>query len=101
MAEVAGADAVADWCSGLTLAAYSGLALPGVDDLFDIENLLPELVIGLGLALIVGNGLAWWNQRRGKTPQGVENPRFRGGRVAFLMVIGILMTTWGTVSLLS
>jgi uncharacterized iron-regulated membrane protein len=71
----------------------------GVGDLFDIENLLPELVVGLGLALLVGNGLAFWNHRRGKTPGGVENPEFRGARVAFLSVVGLLMTVWGAVSL--
>ena len=73
----------------------------GVGDLFDIENLLPELVIGLGLALLVGNGLAWWKHRQGKTPEGVENPQYRGARVAFLVVVGLLMTGWGAVSLFS
>ena len=70
-------------------------------DIFDFENLLPELIVGLGLALLVGNGLAWWRHRQGKTPSGVENPEYRGGRVVFLMVVGVLMTTWGTVSLLT
>jgi hypothetical protein len=72
-----------------------------VGDLFDIDNLLPELVVGLGLALLVGNGLAFFNHRRGKTPHGVENPEYRGARVAFLAVVGLLMTAWGTVSLFS
>ena len=68
-------------------------------DLFDIENLLPELVVGLGLALIVGNGLAWWKHRRGVTP--VEGGEYRAGRVVFLVLVGVLMTVWGTVSLLT
>ncbi len=70
-------------------------------DIFDSENLLPELIVGLGLALLVGNGLAWWRHRQGKTPSGVVNPEYRGGRVVFLIVVGALMTTWGTVSLLT
>jgi hypothetical protein len=75
--------------------------VPEVGDIFDFENLLPELIIGLGLALIVGNGLAWWRHRQGRVPQGVENPQYRGGRVVFLMVVGALMTAWGAVSLLT
>jgi hypothetical protein len=77
----------------------TALPLAAVVDLFDIENLLPELVLGLGLALLVGNGLAWWKHRRGETPRGVEGATYRGGRVAFLVVVGLLMTTWGAVSL--
>jgi len=72
-----------------------------VGDLFDIENLLPELIVGLGLALIVGNGLAWWKNRKGETPAGVESPSYRAGRVAFLIMVGLLMTVWGVVSLLT
>ena len=73
--------------------------MPRVGDIFDFENLLPELIIALGLALLLGNGLAWWKHRRGQTPEGVENPHYRAGRVVFLMVVGLLMTAWGAVSL--
>jgi hypothetical protein len=72
-----------------------------VGDIFDFENLLPELVVGLGLALIVGNGLAWWRHQQGRVPQGVDNPQYRAGRVVFLIVVGVLMTAWGAVSLLT
>ncbi len=73
--------------------------MPRVGDILDFENLLPELIVGLGLALLLGNGLAWWNHRRGKTPRGVENPQYRSGRVLFLIVVGLVMTAWGAVSL--
>jgi UPF0716 family protein affecting phage T7 exclusion len=70
-----------------------------VGDLFDFENLLPEMVLALGLALIIGNGLAWWKHRQGETPEGVENPSFRAGRVVFLVVVGVLLAVWGAVTL--
>lgn len=73
--------------------------MAGVVDIFDFENLLPELVVALGLALIVGNGLAWWKHRQGAAPEGVENARFRPGRVIFLVSVGVLLTTWGTLTL--
>jgi uncharacterized iron-regulated membrane protein len=70
-----------------------------VGDFLDFENLLPELIVGLGLALLLGNGLAWWKHRQGKAPQGMESSAYRKGRVAFLMVVGLVMTLWGAVSL--
>jgi hypothetical protein len=72
-----------------------------VGDLFDIENLLPELILALGLALLIGNGLAWWKNRRGETPAGVSEAVFRPGRVLWLMAVGALLTVWGLVSLIA
>lgn len=69
-------------------------------ELLGIDDLLPELIIGIGLALLIGNGLAWWKHRQGQTPEGVEAPQFRPGRVRFLLVVGLLMTVWGLVSLI-
>lgn len=70
-------------------------------DFLDIENLFPELVLALGLALVIGNGLAWWKHRKGETPAGVEDARYRPGRVIFLTAIGLLLTTWGAATLLT
>lgn len=73
--------------------------MPPVGDLFDFENLVPELILALGLALLIGNGLAWWKQRRGEAPKDVPDAIYRPGRVGFLMVVGLLLTIWGAATL--
>lgn len=70
-------------------------------DLFDFENLLPEMILALGLALLLGNAAAWWKHRRGETPEGVEEARYQPARVVFLSVIGLVLTVWGAVTLLA
>lgn len=99
MAELAGADA--DPGGAFTGEAYSWLAWFAVSDFFDVGTLLPELITGVGLALLLGNGLAWWRHRRGETPAGVEGAGYRSGRVLFLLVVGLIITTWGLVTLLN
>lgn len=69
-------------------------------DILGLDTIFAEMVLGLGLALIIGNGLAWWKHRRGEKPNGVEGD-FRPGRVWFLMAVGMLMAVWGTASVLA
>jgi hypothetical protein len=78
-----------------------GSTVATVGDLFDIENLLPEMIVALGLALVIGNGVAWLKNRKGETPTGVPDATFRRGRVLWLMVVGVLLTIWGLVTLLT
>ncbi len=69
-------------------------------DILGLDSLVAEMVTGLGLALIVGNLLAWRKHRAGETPAGVSGS-YRPGRVRFLLVVGVLMTIWGVSSLLA
>ena len=75
--------------------------MPFVGDLFDFENLLPEMILALGAALLIGNGLAWWKHRRGETPKDVPDAVYRPGRVYFLMAVGVVLLVWGAVTLIT
>lgn len=77
------------------------VTVTSVGDLFDFENLIPELILALGLALLLGNGLAWFKHRRGEVPGGVAEAQYRPGRVRFLMAVGVLLTIWGGLTLLN
>ncbi len=81
------------------MARIFGITVADVTDIFDMQSLFPELVLGLGLALLLGNAFAWWKHRRGEAPAGVEEASYRRGRVIFLMLVGVVMTVWGAVTL--
>lgn len=70
-------------------------------DLLGVDDLLPELILALGVALLLGNGLAWVRHRQGKVPAEVEGATFRPGRVAFLLLVGLVLTVWGAMSLIA
>ncbi len=61
------------------------------------DTLFAELTLGLGLALVVGNGYAWYKASRGERPDEIEG-EFRRGRVVFLILIGMIMSIWGALS---
>src|SRR5918995_7226556 len=74
LAVVAGADAEDQSFTSQTLSVVTVAA---VGDILDFENLLPELILALGLALVIGNGLAWWKSRKGEAPKDVEDAEYR------------------------
>ncbi len=68
-------------------------------DVFDIQALFPEVVLALGAALVGGNGLALWHERRGNRP--TEAPPLRKGRARFLLAVGLIMAAWGLATLVT
>ena len=70
---------------------------PDMTEALGLDEIFAEMVLGLGLAILVGNGLAWYRHRRGEKPEGAQG-EFRTGRVWFLLVVGMLMTAWGAAS---
>jgi hypothetical protein len=71
-------------------------------DFIGVDTLLAELTVALGLAVLIGNGLAFYKARRGEKPEGVEeSAEFRTSRALFLMAAGVVITIWGVGSILS
>ena len=63
------------------------------------ENLLPYLVLALGGALLVGNGLALL--RPPPEPKEGELTRAPVARSAVMMVVGLVATIWALATLTS
>lgn len=69
-------------------------------DIIGFDQIFPELILGVGLALLIGNGLAMWKHRKGERPEGAEG-EFRPSRAWFLSSVGVVMAVWGAVSIFS
>ncbi|HEY5652735.1 MAG TPA: hypothetical protein VIW46_14915 [Acidimicrobiia bacterium] len=64
-----------------------------------LDTLFAEMIFAIGLAIILGNGYAYYRHRRGERPDDAEEgAEFNTGRVLFLSVVGALMATWGGIS---
>ncbi len=65
-----------------------------------LDSLFAEMIFAIGLAIIIGNAYAFYQHRRGVRPDDVdEDARFNTGRVVFLSIVGVLMATWGGISI--
>ncbi len=70
-------------------------------DIFDVNLLLPQMLLAVGLAMIVGNGIAWFKHRRGQAPKGVGDAQFRPGRAVWMLVVGVILSVWAGITLLT
>ncbi len=71
-----------------------------VIDILGLNDLLAQLILAVGAAMVLGNGFAIYTARKGEAPQGVDG-EFRKGRAWWLMGVGILIAVWGIASLVS
>lgn len=69
-------------------------------DIFNVNELLAQLMLALGAALVAGNAYALLQERRGARPKDMEG-ELRRGRAWWLMVVGIVITVWALASLLA
>jgi hypothetical protein len=67
-------------------------------DILGLDSLLAQLVLGLGAAMVLGNGYAIYQHRRGRAPHGAAGG-FRAARAWWLLGVGIVILAWGTASL--
>ena len=72
----------------------------GMEELLDLNLLIKQIALALGAAMVIGNGYAIIQHKRGKVPKG-ESGDFRAGRAYWLLTVGLVIAIWGAVSLLS
>ncbi len=69
-------------------------------ELLGLDDLLAQMILAVGAAMVIGNGFAIIQHRRGKHPKG-ETGEFRGARATWLLAVGLLITLWGFGSLVT
>ena len=71
-----------------------------VVDILGLNDLLAQLILAVGAAMILGNGFAIYQHKKGNTPKGAEGP-FNSVRAWWLFGVGVLIAIWGIASLVS
>ena len=69
-----------------------------VAELLGLNDLLAQLVLAIGAAMVLGNGAAIWVHSRGRRPKQAEGD-FRATRAWWLLAVGLLIAVWGIASL--
>ncbi len=76
----------------------TSLLAQSVVDILGLNDLLAQLILAVGAAMILGNGFAIYQASRGNAPKGAEG-EFRAGRAWWLLGVGTFITVWGIASL--
>ena len=71
-----------------------------MEEILNLNALVKQMALAFGLAMVLGNGFAIIQNRRGKAPSGEEG-EFRAVRAWWLFTVGALIAIWGAASLLS
>ena len=71
-----------------------------MEEILDLSLLIKQIALAFGAAMLIGNGYAIIQHKRGKVPKG-EAGEFRAGRAYWLLGVGTLIAIWGAASLLS
>ncbi len=71
-----------------------------ITELLGLDDLLVQLILAVGAAMVLGNSFAIFQHSRGRHPAGA-NGAFRAGRAWWLLAVGLLITLWGVGSLVT
>ncbi len=71
-----------------------------ITELLGLDDLLAQMILAVGAAMVIGNGFAIVQHSRGKHPKGATG-EFRAVRAWWFVAVGLLITLWGVGSLLT
>lgn len=71
-----------------------------ITELLGLDDLLAQMILAVGAAMVLGNGFAIYQHHKGKHPKG-ESGEFRSSRAWWLFGVGMLITVWGIASLIA
>lgn len=80
----------------------AGTSVPSMDivELLGLNDLLAQIVLAIGAAMVLGNGAAVWMHSTGRRPKKAEG-EFRPVRAWWLLGVGAVITVWGIASLVA
>lgn len=69
-------------------------------ELLGLDDLLAQMILAVGAAMVIGNGFAIYQRSRGKRPEGATG-EFRATRAWWFIAVGLLISVWGIASLIA